>query len=124
MAKPVQRHFKICLLGEAKTGKSLLIDFLKKERTRDSAYDDEDNIFSGSIQAELANNYQPTWGLKCHLITQEITDAVVANLQVYESGAHFLSRFPHYMTYLAEEADLIIYTVGVDMETEATTRPV
>ena len=27
------------------------------------------------------------------------------------------------MTYLAEETDLIIYTVGVDIETEASTRP-
>ena len=48
VAKPVQRHFKICLFGEAKTGKSLLVDFLKKDRTGDSAHGDEDNIFSGS----------------------------------------------------------------------------
>jgi len=27
------------------------------------------------------------------------------------------------MTYLEEETDLIIYTVGVDIETEASTRP-
>jgi len=45
-------------------------------------------------------------------------------MQVYEAGALFLSRFPHYMTYLAEETDLIIYTVGMDMESDASARPV
>ena len=47
VAKPAQRNFKICLFGEAKTGKSLLVDYLKKERTAEIASGDDD-IFSGS----------------------------------------------------------------------------
>lgn len=45
-------------------------------------------------------------------------------MNVSEAGAIFLSRFPHYMTYLAEEADLIIYTVSLTQEPDVSQRPV
>lgn len=54
---------------------------------------------------------------------QEITDSVIAQLHVNEAGANFLARFPHYMTYLAEEADLVIYTTSLAMDAEVSQRP-
>ena len=45
-------------------------------------------------------------------------------MQVYEVGSVFISRFPHYLPYLTEEANLMIYTVSVDIETDAQSRPV
>ena len=45
-------------------------------------------------------------------------------MQVYEVGSVFISRFPHYLSYLTEEANLMIYTVSVDIETDAQSRPV
>lgn len=62
--------------------------------------------------------------MKCHEIKQTITDSVVAHMQVYETGAVFNSRLRHYLNYLAEEADLMVYLVSVDIETDALSRPV
>ena len=45
-------------------------------------------------------------------------------MQVYETGAVFISRLRHYLTYLAEEADLMVYMVSVDIDTDAMSRPV
>ena len=45
-------------------------------------------------------------------------------MKVYETGALFISRFPHYLAYQAEEVDMMVYLVSVDMETEAQARPI
>ena len=43
---------------------------------------------------------------------------------MWEAGAVFISKYPHYLEYLAEEADLIIYTVSLDTASDALARPV
>ena len=45
-------------------------------------------------------------------------------MQVWEAGALFISKYPHYLEYLAKEADLIVYLVSVEPESEAMTRPI
>ena len=49
---------------------------------------------------------------------------MIANMQVYETGAVFISRTGHYLNYLAEEADLTVYMVSLDIDTDAMSRPV
>ena len=45
-------------------------------------------------------------------------------MQVTECGSVFISRFPHYLEYMAIEADLFVYTVSVDVsESDAMGRP-
>ena len=118
-----RREFKISIFGEAQTGKTLLIDFLKNEQLSKNL--DNDQIYRlGQAPEEASNRYLPTWGMKCHEIEQEITDSVIANMQIWEAGAVFISKYPHYLEYLAQEADLIIYTISVDTSSEATGRPV
>ena len=123
VAKLAIRNFKVCIFGEARTGKSLLAAFLAKERVDQIAFETGD-VLCESSQPDVASSYQATWGLKCHLVRQEITDSVIGKMSMNEAGALFLSRFPHYMTYLAEEADLIIYTVSLTLEPEAASKPV
>ncbi len=43
-------------------------------------------------------------------------------MEVWESGALFISKFPHYIEYLAQESDLMVYTISVDMESDAQTK--
>ena len=92
---------------------------MKHERISESS--EEEGLFSTHVElGTLGTEYSATWGMKCHGITQEITEQVEAEIQVYEAGSLFLSRFPHYMAYMAEEADLIVYVVSIDFEAEST----
>lgn len=43
---------------------------------------------------------------------------------MWEAGAIFISKYPHYLEYLAEEADLIIYTISLDTVSDASARPI
>ena len=63
---PAQRNFKISVFGEAKSGKSLLIDFMKNERLAEGPGDDDGIFTTGSRPEEVTSNYTPTWGMKCH----------------------------------------------------------
>ena len=119
LAQPAKRNFKISVFGEPKSGKSLLIDFMKFERLAENTGDDDGIFTTGNRPDQITNNYQSTWGLKCHDIRQPVTDSLHAHMQVYEVGSVFISRFPHYLAYLTEEADLMVYTVSVDIETDA-----
>lgn len=72
VAKPAIRNFKICLFGEARSGKSLLTSFIARERidemanTSEDVLEDSKAVLGESTQAEIASSYQATWGLKCH----------------------------------------------------------
>ena len=92
---------------------------MKFERLAEGPGDDDGIFTTGSRPDEVTTNYSPTWGLKCHQIVQEITTNVEAHMKVYEAGALFITRFPHYLAYQAEEVDMMVYMVSVDMETEA-----
>lgn len=45
-------------------------------------------------------------------------------MEVWEAGSLFITKFPHYLEYLAQEADLVVYTVSIDMESDASNRSV
>mmetsp|Transcript_43870 Transcript_43870/g.58158 ORF Transcript_43870/g.58158 Transcript_43870/m.58158 type:complete len:81 (+) Transcript_43870:56-298(+) len=74
-SKPGNRKFKIGVFGEAQSGKSLLIDFLKNEHlTCSDLNGGTDQVFrQGHAPEEATDLYRPTWGMKSHLIEQEIT---------------------------------------------------
>ena len=97
---------------------------MKNERLTESTGDDDGIFSTGHRPDQITNNYQSTWGLKVHDVRQAVTESIHAHLQVYEVGSVFVSRFPHYLSYLTEEANLMIYTVSVDIETDAQSRPV
>ena len=125
-SRPGNRKFKIGLFGEAQSGKSMLVDFLKNEHlTASDSSGANDQIFrQGLAPEEETDQYQATWGMTTHLIEQQITEQVTASMQVWEAGALFISKYPHYLEYLAKEADLIVYMVSVEPESEAMTRPI
>ena len=60
------KEFKISLLGEAATGKTMLIEFLR-----------DGKVSQGEFDIEHGNEnevYKATWGIKCHRIQQKITE--------------------------------------------------
>lgn len=85
--KITKRKFKISVFGEAHTGKTFLINFLKNEHLNNLSPEvgtvnyDNDQIFRmGQAPHEFTGRYQPTWGLQCHEVEQEITESVTASL--------------------------------------------
>ena len=125
IAQTAKRRFKLCVFGESRSGKTLLVDFLKNEKLTQSCESGNDQLFTtGSATEEQTNLYTPSWGLKCFEVEQEITESVIACMEVWEAGSLFISKFPHYLEYLAQEADLVVYTVSIDMESDASNRSV
>ena len=45
-------------------------------------------------------------------------------MEVWEAGSLFISKFPHYIEYLAQESDLMVYTISVDLESDAQSKSV
>ena len=72
IARPAERTFKVAVFGEARSGKSLLIDFLKSEKTSTASdFTLLNQPCSASDPLETMEEstsppYVPTWGLKCH----------------------------------------------------------
>lgn len=71
-SRPGNRKFKIGLFGEAQSGKSMLVDFLKNEHlTSSDASGANDQIFrQGLAPEEETDQYKATWGMTTHLIEQ------------------------------------------------------
>ena len=101
------------MLGEAQTGKTLLTSFLRHSKLQTIQY--------STIGGEPPH-YEATWGIKCYQTSQQVTDLMTANLNLWETGDFFLKQFPSYMAFVACEADLIVYMVSVDEKHDSAVR--
>ena len=76
------REFKICLLGEQASGKTMLIEFL-----RDLKLSQAQSVMEDGNEEE---RYGATWGIKCHKIVHQVTENMTGHLNIWESGSAFL----------------------------------